>query len=47
MSSTVFVLGAGRTGLAAARDLLDSKDVAKVTVGDVDTSTWSWRDCRA
>jgi saccharopine dehydrogenase-like NADP-dependent oxidoreductase len=38
MSGTVFVLGAGRTGLVAARDLLDSEEVARVVVGDIDTT---------
>ena len=38
MSGNVFVLGAGRTGLASARDLLNSKDVTHVTVGDINTS---------
>lgn len=38
MNGTIFVLGAGRTGLAVARDLIESKDVARVTLGDIDTS---------
>lgn len=33
----VFVLGGGRTGLTAVRDLVASRDVERVVVGDIDT----------
>lgn len=38
MTSRVFVLGGGRMGLVAARDLVESKLVDSVVIGDVDLS---------
>ncbi len=38
MTNAVFVLGGGRMGLVAARDLAESEDVDQVIVGDVDLS---------
>src|SRR5208337_5038970 len=38
MGHTVFVLGGGRMGLVAVRDLIRSPQIDSVTIGDFDTS---------
>ena len=38
MANTVFVLGGGRTGLVAVRDLIQSNVVDHVIIGDIETS---------
>ncbi len=38
MADTVFVLGAGRMGSAAVRDLIESDVVEHIVVGDLETT---------